>query len=112
MKRLYAGIAESISDSSRQGLVMDANIINNDIIQAIHDLNGLEMANGNSRLVDAYTQKITDLQKEKDHALSIRDNMFSDFADNSGHNENGMGKNTEEGAEDSGMSVVSNEDLH
>ena len=102
----------SISYLTIQGLVNAVNIINGSIIQVIQDLNGLERANGDSRLVDAYTQTIANLQKEKHHALSIRDNMFSNFPDNSGHDKNRVGINTEEGVGDSGMSVVTDEDLN
>ena len=42
----------------------------------------------------------------------IRDNMFSNFGDNSGHSKDIVVINTEEGVEDSGMSVDTDEDLH
>ena len=42
-------------------MVRTVNVINEDIIQAIQNLNGLERANGDSQLVDAYTQKIAEL---------------------------------------------------
>ena len=91
----------SISYLTIQGLVNAVNIINGSIIQVIQDLNGLERANGDSQLVDAYTQKITDLKKDKDHVFSICNNMFSNFADNSGNNKNSVQINKGEGVGDS-----------
>ena len=58
MERRYADIASSINDLAMQGLVRAVNVINDDIIKAIEELDRLEMANGNSRSVEAYREKL------------------------------------------------------
>ena len=52
MEKIYADIATSINDLARQGLARAVNVINDNIIKAIHGHNGLETANRGNRLVE------------------------------------------------------------
>ena len=102
MQNRFADIASSIQDLTRHTFVRALNVINDDLIKAIGELNALESGGGSDRLMKAYTDQISDLEKEKLQASSIRDNMFC----------NSASTNTDEMAADTAMSVISDEDLH
>lgn len=113
MERRFADIASSINDLAKHGLVRAANVINDDLIKAIEELDRLETANGNSRLVEAYRGGNSDLEKDIIHASSIRDDVFSNLvADNSMNEDSSVTMNTEERVVDSAMSVITDDDLH
>ena len=110
MEARFAGIAESIQDLTRHAMVRAVNIVNDDLINAIGELNRLESSNGNSRLIEAYREKISDLEKEKVHSGSIRDEWFGVKVANGSVGDCPTVELTEGG--DSNMSVISDDDLH
>ena len=58
-------------------MVRSFNVVNDDLIKAIGELDRLESVNGNPRLIEAYRTKISDLEKEKVHSDTIRDDWFN-----------------------------------
>ena len=62
MERGYEFIASSISDLARQQFARGVNIINNDIIATIQVRRDCNFSYGEIRLLNAYDQKIEDLQ--------------------------------------------------
>ena len=102
MQSRFTDIASSIQDLTRHTFVRALNVINDDLIKAIGELNDLERGGGSDRLMKAYMDRISDLEKEKVHASSIRDDMFCNSAP----------ANTDERVVDTAMSVISDDDLH
>ena len=64
--------------------------------------------NGLLRLIG----KNSDVEKKTLHASSIRDDMFSNFADNSVNEDSSVVMNTEERVVDNVMNVITDDDLH
>ena len=110
MERRFNGIASSIGDLVRGNMVRSVNDINNDIIAAIKEMNTLERNNSDIRLVEAYGEKINDLQQEKLQSAQLRNSMFNGFCF---ENETNVQENTaDEVGEGSAISVATDEDLH
>ena len=112
MERRFAGIALSIQDLTKHAMVRAVNVINDDLIKAIGELDRLESANGNSRLIEAYRVKISDLKKEKVHLESMRDEQFGVKNVNGSVGESSTIELTGEGVVVSAMSVLTDDDLH
>ena len=75
MERKFAGVASS-TQLTKHAMVRAVNVVNGDLIKAIGELDRLEIANGNSCLIEAYCVKISDLEKEKVHSALMRDEWF------------------------------------
>ena len=112
MEKRFSRIAESIKDLTKHAMVRSVNLVNDDLIKAIGELDSLERVNGNSRLIKAYREKISDLEKEKVHSASIRDKWFGVKDMNGSVGDSSIVELTEEGGGDSAMSVIKDDDLH
>ena len=93
-------------------MVRAVNGLNDDIIKVIGDLDRLESTNGNSCFIEAYCAKISDLEKEKVHSVSIHDEWFGVKDVNGSVGESSTVELTEEGGVDSAMIVIIDDDLH
>ena len=111
MERRFAGIASSIQDLTKHAMVRTVNVVNDDLIKAIEELDRLERLHGNVRLIEAYQEKISDLEKEKIHSVSMRDEIFTFKDDSNSLGESSTVALTEEGGGDSAMSVITDDDF-
>jgi hypothetical protein len=74
----YQIIASSLSDLARQQSVRGSNVINEDIIATYTKKFELEREGVDGVLIQAYDQKIKDLQTERDQSVWLRSRMFAE----------------------------------
>ena len=80
IERWYEFIASSILDLARQHFFREVNVINNDIIDTVQARRECVQAYGKIGLLEAYNQKIVDLQQERRQSQLLGQQMFIELS--------------------------------
>ena len=80
IERGYEFIASSILDLARQHFFREVNVINNDIIDTVQARRECVQAYGKIGLLEAYDQKIADLQQERRQSQLLGQQMFIELS--------------------------------
>jgi len=87
MERGYEFIASSISDLTRQQFVRGVNVIHNDIIATIQARREYNLSYGEIGLLQAYGQKLEDLQQERRKSQLLGQRIFAELSNELPQNE-------------------------